>query len=42
VTQTLLDPEGDNDWALFAEIDLRDESAPDGPIVRLRAIGTGR
>jgi hypothetical protein len=40
VTQTLLDPEGDNDWALFAEIDLRDESAPDGPILRLRAIGS--
>ena len=41
VTQTLLDPEGDNDWAVFADIDLRDDGAPDGPILRLRSIGTG-
>ncbi len=39
VTQTLLDPEGDNTWAVFAEIDLRDETAPDGPILRLTRIG---
>ncbi len=40
VTQTLLDPEGDHDWAVFAEIDLRDDGASDGPILRLRSIGT--
>ncbi len=40
VTQTLLDPEEDNAWAVFAEIDLRDETAPDGPILRVTRIGT--
>ena len=40
VTQTLLDPEEDNAWAVFAEIDLREETAPDGPILRLTRIGT--
>ena len=40
VTQTLLDSEGDTAWAVFAEIDLRDETAPDGPILRLTRIGT--
>jgi hypothetical protein len=39
VTQTLLDPEGDNAWAVFAEIDLRDETAPDGPILRVTRVG---
>lgn len=39
VTQTLLDPEEDNDWGIFAEIDLRDDGAPDGPILRVRRIG---
>ncbi|MBL8115707.1 MAG: DUF3516 domain-containing protein [Acidobacteria bacterium] len=38
VTQTLLDPEGDNVWAIFADIDLRDASAADGPILRVRRI----
>ena len=40
VTQTLLDPEGDHTWAIFAEIDLRDEAAADGPILRIERIGT--
>ncbi|HEX7578748.1 MAG TPA: DUF3516 domain-containing protein, partial [Thermoanaerobaculia bacterium] len=39
VTQTLLDPEADNGWAVFADIDLRDDGAPDGPILRVRRIG---
>ncbi len=39
VTQTLLDPKGDNTWAVFAEVNLRDESAPDGPILRVTRIG---
>jgi hypothetical protein len=40
VAQTLLDPKGDNTWAVFAEIDLTDAGAPDGPILRIRRIGT--
>ncbi|MGE5717585.1 MAG: DUF3516 domain-containing protein, partial [Acidobacteriota bacterium] len=40
VTQTLLDPRGDHTWAVFAGIDLRDASAPDGPILRIQRIGT--
>jgi hypothetical protein len=40
VTQTLLDPEGETSWAVFAEIDLRDETAPDGPILRVTRVGT--
>ena len=39
VTQTLLDPKGDQTWAIFAEIDLRDGTAADGPILRIRRIG---
>ncbi|HQQ77125.1 MAG TPA: DUF3516 domain-containing protein [Thermoanaerobaculia bacterium] len=40
VAHTLLDPKGDNTWAVFAEIDLTDAGAPDGPILRIRRIGT--
>ena len=40
VTQTLLDPKGDQTWAIFASIDLRDGGAPDGLILRIRRIGT--
>lgn len=45
VTQTLLDPSGENDWAIFAEIDLRDSAlldsaGADGPILRIARIGT--
>ncbi len=39
VAQTLLDPEEESTLAVFAEIDLRDETAPDGPILRLTRIG---
>ena len=39
VTQTLLDPEGDHTWAIFATIDLRDGNASDGPILRIQRIG---
>ena len=39
VTQTLLDPKGDHTWAIFAGIDLRDSTAPDGPILRILRIG---
>ncbi len=40
VAQTLLDPKGDGTWAIFADVDLTDTSAPDGPILRIRRIGT--
>jgi hypothetical protein len=40
VAQTLLDPRGDNLWALSGEIDLTGDKAPEGPLVRLRHIGT--
>ena len=40
VAQTLLDPKGDNTWAIFAGIDLRDGAAADGPILRIERIGT--
>ncbi|MBK9063196.1 MAG: DUF3516 domain-containing protein [Acidobacteria bacterium] len=40
VAQTLLDPKSDHTWAVFAEIDLTDAAAPDGPILRIRRIGT--
>jgi hypothetical protein len=39
VAQALLDPRGDNLWALHGEIDLQGEKAPEGPLVRLRRIG---
>ncbi len=39
VSQTLLDPEGDNLWAITGEVDLRDPRALDGPLVRLLRIG---
>ena len=39
VTHTLLDPKGDHTWAVFADIDLTDATAPDGPILRIRRIG---
>ena len=39
ITQTLVDPKGDHTWAIFAGIDLRDGSVPDGPILRIRRIG---
>jgi hypothetical protein len=39
VTQTLLDPTGDNLWAIQGTIDLRRPDAADGPLVRLSEIG---
>jgi superfamily II DNA/RNA helicase len=39
VRQTLLDPQGDNLWAIAGEIDLRDLHALEGPLVRLQRIG---
>jgi len=40
VMQTLVDPQGDEVWCLFGHVDLGEESAPEGPIVRMRRIGT--
>jgi Domain of unknown function (DUF3516)/DEAD/DEAH box helicase/Helicase conserved C-terminal domain len=39
VRQVLLDPLGDNLWAILGEIDLRDPHALEGPLVRLQRIG---
>jgi len=40
VTHTLLDPNEDNAWAIFADVDLTEPGAPDGPILRIRRIGS--
>ncbi len=40
VTQTLVDPEGENLWAVFAEVDLRRPEAAEGPLLTVRRIGT--
>jgi len=37
--QILSDPEGHDDWVIEGEIDLRDDAAPEGPLVRLTKIG---
>lgn len=39
VTQTLVDPQGDELWCVFGHVDLTGEAAPDGPIVSMRRIG---
>jgi len=39
VRQVLLDPQGDNLWAIAGDIDLRNPRALEGPLVRLRRIG---
>jgi superfamily II RNA helicase len=39
VRQVLVDPEGDNLWAIEGEIDLRNDPFPEGPLVTLRSIG---
>lgn len=39
VTHTLLDPQGDNLWAIQGAIDLRDPDEAEGPIVRVGRIG---
>jgi hypothetical protein len=40
VQQVLLDPQGDGMWCIYAEVDLRTEHNPEGPLVQLRRIGT--
>jgi hypothetical protein len=40
VSQVLVDPAGDELWAIEAEVDLVDERDPVGPLLRLRRIGT--
>ncbi len=40
VTQVLLDPQGDAFWFLRAEVDLRQPEAFEGPLLRLRHVGT--
>ncbi len=40
VQQTLVDPEEQNLWAIEAEIDLTESDAADGPLLRLRSIGS--
>jgi hypothetical protein len=40
VAQVLVDPAGDNLWALHGEVDLRGQRDPEGPLVGLRRIGT--
>ena len=39
VTQTLLDPQGENLWAVLGVVDLRDPHAVEGPLVRVERIG---
>jgi len=39
VTHTLLDPQGDQLWAILGAIDLRSPDEVDGPLVRLERIG---
>lgn len=39
VTQTLLDPEGDNLWAVHGEVDLHGLTEVEGPLVRVVRIG---
>jgi hypothetical protein len=40
VTQVLVDPQGDDIWAIDAAIDLRQQRDPEEPIVRIRRIGS--
>lgn len=40
VRQTLVDPEEDGFWFIEAEVDLREDQSPEGPIVRVLRIGT--
>jgi superfamily II RNA helicase len=39
VTQTLLDAEGDHDWGLGAQVDLRAATAVDQPLLRIEWVG---
>jgi hypothetical protein len=36
--QTLIDPDGDNDWSIEGFVDLRGEISDEGPLVELRGI----
>ena len=38
--QVLVDPEGDDIWALEAEVDLQGQRDPEGPILRVRRIAS--
>ena len=40
VRQKLIDPAGDGFWNLEGDVDLEGERAPEGPLVRLRRIGS--
>jgi len=40
IRQKLLDPAGDGFWNLEGDVDLEGERAPEGPLVRLRRIGS--
>ena len=40
VTQVLVDPESDNLWYIDAFVDLRTPESFEGPLLRLRRIGT--
>ncbi len=40
IHQKLIDPAGDGFWNLEGDVDLEGERAPEGPLVRLRRIGT--
>jgi len=40
VSQVLVDPEGDDIWAIEGAIDLSKRRDPEGPFVRIRRIGT--
>jgi len=39
VTQVIVDPAGDGIWAIHGEVDLRDATDPEGPLVQVRRIG---
>lgn len=38
VRQVMVDPDGDNDWYIDGRIDLREDSAPTGPMIRVLQI----
>jgi len=40
VTQRIVDPSGEEDWALFGTVDLTETIPEDAPLVQLRRIGT--
>ena len=39
VSQRLLDPEGEGAWAIEAVVDLTEDAAPEGPLLRVQSIG---